>query len=220
MTKTNERRNIWLIEDNQSFRRALSKTIDAMPAYHCAANFSTAEDALAALEVQSAPELILLDIGLPGMNGISAMKPLRAASPALKIIILTVFDDHNRIFGAICAGADGYLLKTSSAEEIARAIEEVLSGGASMTPQIARKVLELMSNTPPKATVPKSPSDLSLREQDVLKQVVRGLTKDEIARALKLSPHTIDTHLRNIYQKLHVHNRAGAVAIAIRDGLV
>ena len=208
--------DVWLIEDNEPYRRTLARTINRVQEIQCSKTFTAAEPALTSLSESHHPDLILLDIGLPGMNGITALSHLRAAAPSTKIVILTVFDDHDRIFGAVCAGANGYLLKNASAEEIARAIKEVHQGGASMTPQVARKVLELMTSKPA-STVD---AGLTARETDVLAQIVRGLTKEEIAAFLNVSPHTVDTHMRNIYQKLHVHNRAGAVAAAIRQGLV
>jgi len=159
---------------------------------------------------------LLLDIGLPGVDGITGLPKLKAAAPDTRVVILTVFDDQDRVFRAVCAGADGYLLKTSSIDRIGDAIREVAAGGASMNPEIARKVL----NTLTKQNTKHSDTMLTEREQDVLRLVVRGLTKKEIARELTLSPHTVDSHLRNIYQRLHVNNRAGAVAAALRDGLI
>jgi DNA-binding NarL/FixJ family response regulator len=207
---------VWLVEDNEPFRRTLARTINSLRVYRCDHTFASAEAALEKLQGDELPQLILLDIGLPGMDGVTALTHLRALAPECKLVMLTVFDDHDRIFGAVCGGADGYLLKTSSVDEIARAIGEVLAGGASMTPQIARKVLDLMTQKR------SNPSDVGLttREADVLRGVVHGLTKLEIAESLKISSHTVDTHLRSIYQKLHVNNRAGAVAAAMRQRLV
>jgi DNA-binding NarL/FixJ family response regulator len=208
--------DVWLVEDNEPFRRMLARTINSLRVYRCDHAYASAEAALEKLQVEEQPQLILLDIGLPGMDGVTALTHLRQLAPNCKLVMLTVFDDHDRIFGAVCGGADGYLLKTSSADEIARAIGEVLAGGASMTPQIARKVLDLMSH---KKSMP-SDVGLTSREADVLRAVVQGLTKLEIGQSLKISSHTVDTHLRSIYQKLHVNNRAGAVAAAMRQRLV
>jgi DNA-binding NarL/FixJ family response regulator len=207
---------VWLIEDNERLRKTLATAINAMPGLYCDADFGAVEPALAYITAHSPPNLILLDIGLPGIDGIAGLPRIRAVAPAVKIVILTVFDDHDRVFRAVCAGADGYLLKTSPMERISEAIREVSRGGASMNPEIARKVLDLFSGQKPK----QGDQGLTERELDVLRHVVNGLTKKEIAARLDLSQHTVDSHLRNIYQKLHVNNRAGAVATALRERLV
>lgn len=206
---------VWLVEDNERLRRTLRASIDNLEGISCDGDFGNLEDAFAELPKADAPNVLLLDIGLPGVDGITGLPKLKSLAPSTRVVILTVFDDKDRVFKAVCAGADGYLLKTSSVDRIGDAIREVAAGGASMNPEIARKVLDTL-------TKQSKPSETSLtdREQDVLRQVVRGLTKKEIARELELSQHTVDSHLRNIYQKLHVNNRAGAVAAALRDNLV
>ena len=213
---TSKTTSVWLCEDNERFRRTLCSAINQIDGLVCNASLGSVEDTLSQLSVSDAPDVLLLDIGLPGMDGISALPSLRAAAPGTQIVILTVFDDHDKVFRAVCAGADGYLLKTSTVERIGDAIREVGSGGASMNPEIARKVLDLFSGKRETHTGP----SLTEREQEVLRLVVRGMTKKEIAGELDLSRHTVDSHLRNIYQKLHVNNRAGAVAAALREGLV
>ncbi len=207
---------VWLCEDNERFRRSLDIAINQIDGLSCEASLGSVEDTLARIAESGPPQVLLLDIGLPGMDGISALPKLREAAPNAKIVILTVFDEHDKVFRAVCAGADGYLLKTSTVERIGEAILEVVSGGASMNPEIARKVLDVFSGKRPQHSGP----GLTDREMDVLRLVVRGMTKKEIASELSLSTHTVDTHLRNIYQKLHVNNRAGAVAAAMREGLV
>lgn len=208
---------VWLCEDNERFRRSLEAAINQIDGLHCTASLGSVEETLKQLAHDGPPTVLLLDIGLPGMDGISGIPKIREAAPSTKIVILTVFDDHDKVFGAVCAGADGYLLKTSTVERIGEAILEVSTGGASMNPEIARKVLDLFAN---KQRKQQPESTLTDRETEVLRHVVRGLTKKEVAVQLDLSRHTVDTHLRNIYHKLHVNNRAGAVATAVRDGLV
>jgi DNA-binding NarL/FixJ family response regulator len=200
--------NVWLVEDNETYRGAIARALDHAPGLHCAGAFGSCEDALRRLRDDHPPEVILLDIGLPGLNGLDGIPQFKALSPTTHVIILTVFEDTDKIFRAICAGASGYLLKTSPAEKIAQAIREVLGGGAPMTPQIARSVLNLFA----KLAGPPPEHDLSQRERETLEFLVQGLTTKEIADRLRLSIHTVDTHLRNIYRKLHVHSRAGAVA--------
>lgn len=214
--ETSKTTTVWLCEDNERFRRTLCSAINQIEGLECNASLGSVEDALQQIAELGAPDVLLLDIGLPGMDGISALPSLKAAAPETRIVILTVFDDHDKVFRAVCAGADGYLLKTSTVERIGEAIREVGGGGASMNPEIARKVLDLFSGKREKHSGPA----LTDREQEVLRLVVRGMTKKEIAGELDLSRHTVDSHLRNIYQKLHVNNRAGAVAAALREGLV
>jgi DNA-binding NarL/FixJ family response regulator len=159
---------------------------------------------------------MLLDVGLPGMTGLEGIPRFTSAIPGVRIIVLTVFDDDEKIFRAICAGAVGYLLKMSPVEEIVGAIRDVSAGGSPMNSRIARRVLEMFARLAP----PPASYGLTKRERDVLDLLVHGLIKKEIAARLSLSVHTIDTHIRNIYEKLQVHTRSGAVAKALREKLV
>jgi DNA-binding NarL/FixJ family response regulator len=199
--------SVWLVEDNATYRNAIARALGRAPGLRCAGAFGSCEDALARLRDDHPPEVILLDIGLPGLSGLEGIQQFKALSPATHVIILTVFEDTDKIVRAICAGASGYLLKTSPAEQIAQAIHEVLGGGAPMTPQIARSVLSLFA----RLAVPPPEQGLSQREKETLEFLVQGLATKEIADRLGLSIHTVDTHLRNIYRKLHVNSRAGAV---------
>jgi DNA-binding NarL/FixJ family response regulator len=207
---------VWVVEDNDRYRRILAKMIDQMKGFICDLNCDNAEEAIEAMHERASPDVLLLDIGLPGINGIEAMQKIQSQIPSVKIIILTAFNDRERVFQAISAGADGYLLKTSSAESIETAIYDVLDGGASVSPEVARQVLDQFK----KRSKERVDGLLTDREHDVLKLMVEGLTKGQIAEDLDLSTHTVDSHLRNIYLKLQVRNRAAAVAAAIRDGLV
>ncbi len=209
---------VWLIEDNERLRATMARAINQIPGLRCDADYCAVEPALLQLASGAPPHVVLLDIGLPGIDGITGLPKLKQAAPQLKVVILTVFDDHDRVFRAVCAGADGYLLKTSPMDRIGEALREVSRGGASMNPEIARKVLDLFNNQKPQRAA--SDQGLTERELEVLRLIVAGLTKKEVAVRMDLSQHTVDTHLRNIYQKLHVNNRAGAVATAIRERLV
>jgi DNA-binding NarL/FixJ family response regulator len=208
--------DVWLIEDNATFRRAVSRALNQTEAFRCAGDFASAETALAAARTQTPPRVILLDVGLPGMDGIAAIPKLRERLPEALIIVLTVFEDEDKIFRAICSGAAGYLLKTSSVEEIAQAMKEALDGGAPMNSRIARRVLDMFARLAP----PRGDYGLSTREKEILDAMVQGKTKKEIAAQLDLSFHTVDSHLRNIYQKLEVNTRTGAVAKALKEKLV
>ncbi len=208
---------VWLIEDHADSRRVLARVLNRAPTTQCPCAFASCEEALDALRSNPLPDVILLDVGLPGMNGIEGIPHLKALSPATHVIMLTVFDDQEKVFNAICAGASGYLLKTDDEEAIAGAIHEVLQGGAPINPRIARLVLEKFAS---QAARPAHDYGLSDREREVLELMVQGLVKKEIADRLNLSYHTVDNHLRNIYTKLQVHTRGGAVAKALSEHLV
>lgn len=206
---------VWLVEDNHTFRNTVARIVNQAPNLECARHFSNSEEALEALVEGALADVIMLDVELPGMNGIEAVTKIKAVSPSTRIIMLTAFDSHDKIFRAICAGATGYLLKTSSAERIIESIHEVHAGGAPMTPQVARSVLDMFA----RLAMPHHDYGLTAREQRILELMIQGLIKKEIAAQLSLSYHTVDTHLRNIYAKLQVHTRTGAVAKALKERL-
>lgn len=207
---------VWLIEDNAAYREALARAINSTPHLTCPRQFVTCEDALAALAVGPRPGVVLLDVGLPGMSGLEGIGPLRAAAPGTPIVVLTVFEDDEKIFQAVCAGALGYLLKVSPVEQIVAAIDEVRQGGSPMNARVAARVLARFAELSP----PPGDYGLTAREKEILERLIRGHIKKEIARDFGLSVHTVDSHLRNIYEKLHVNTRAGAVAKAAKEKLV
>ena len=209
-------KSIWIIEDHAAFRRTLVRILNAEDGLQCPRDFDSCEKALAALARDDAPDLILLDVGLPGMSGLEGIRLIKERSPKALVVILTVFEDDDKVFSAICAGAAGYLLKTSSATEITQAVRDALNGGSPMTSRIARRVLDMFSKLAPK----QSDYGLSDREKEILQLMVTGLIKKEIADRLTLSIHTVDTYLRRIYEKLEVNTRTGAVAKALKEGLV
>lgn len=207
---------VWLIEDNRTFRDTIARVLAQADDLKGPRQFSSAEEAIAALQHGPLPDTVLLDVELPGIDGIEAVGKIKAISPASHVIMLTVFDDHDKILRAICAGASGYLLKTSPQVKIIESIREVRAGGASMTPRIARSVLDMFS----RMLVPKHQDyGLTTREREILELMTQDLLKKEIADRLSLSYHTVDTHLRNIYSKLHVNSRSGAVAKALKEKL-
>ena len=207
--------NVWLVEDNHIFRNTVARVLTSVEGIDCSQQFSNAEDALDAMVGGGVPDVVLLDVQLPGLDGIEAIQKIKSISPSTRVVILTAFNDHDKVFRAICVGASGYLLKTSPVERIVESIREVLAGGAPMTPQVASSVLQMFS----KMAKPKQDYGLTVREQQILQLMVDGLIKKEIADKLALSYHTVDTHLRNIYTKLHVHSCTGAVAKALRERL-
>jgi DNA-binding NarL/FixJ family response regulator len=208
---------VWLIEDHADSRRVLARVLNQVSTMQCPCAFASCEDALAALRTNPSPEVILLDIGLPGMSGIEGIRRIKALAPGTHVIMLTVFDDQEKVFNAICAGASGYLLKTADEDAIAGAIQEVLEGGAPINPRVARLVLNMFAS---RSAPPAQKYSLSDREREVLELMVQGLIKKEVAERLHLSYHTVDNHFRSIYAKLLVHTRGGAVAKAVSEHLV
>lgn len=215
--KATEPIDVWLIEDHEDFRKMVAWQINQIEGFRCARHFAACEEALAALQQEPKPTVILCDIGLPGMDGISGIRKIKTHSPSTHFIMLTVYDDHDKVFNAICAGASGYLLKNSSEADIASAIQEVINGGAPMNPRVARLVLDMFAR---QNAAPQSKDyGLSQREREILELMVKGLIKKEIADKLGISYHTVNNQLRSIYEKLHVHTRGGAVAKALKERL-
>jgi DNA-binding NarL/FixJ family response regulator len=208
---------IIIIEDNTLFRKTLTDFINLSNEMNCSYNFISCEAAFETIEKYALdPDIILLDIGLPGMTGIEGIVHLKNVSPSSKVIILTIRDDDESIFKAICSGASGYLLKDSTSDKILEAVREVLNGGAPMNSSIAARVLKMFKDLAP------GQGDYSLtkREKEILKLLVDGLSKNNIAEKLFLSYHTVDAHIRKIYEKLEVHSASGAVAKALKENLL
>ena len=211
---------VWLVEDNEIYRRGLVRAIDSANGMRCGGEFDCAETALEALNVQPNPDVILLDVGLPGIDGLEALERIRNLSPASRVVILTVFNDSDKIFRAVCSGANGYLLKTASADAVVTAVRQSSEGGAPMGAEVAACVLKLFAKLANTQRTQAEDHGLSPREKEVLAQMAEGLVNKEIAAALDISVHTVTNHIRGIYTKLHVNTNTGAVAKAIREGLV
>ena len=207
---------VWVIEDNESFRRSLADVIAEAEGLVCPFSFVRCEDALEAIGGEQQPDVILLDIGLPGMSGLEGIQRFAEMLPDTRVIVLTVFEDEDKIFDAISCGAAGYLLKTATLPQIVQAIREVKEGGAPINPKIAGRILGFFKMTKPA----KTDYHLTPRETQILQQLVEGLIKKEIADRLAISFHTVDMHLRNIYAKLQVNTATGAVAKAVRERIV
>jgi DNA-binding NarL/FixJ family response regulator len=217
-SRSDYRAAVWIVEDSQLYRDTLCALIDSSVRLRCACIFGDGESALAALRDScESPRLVLMDIGLPGMGGIECTRQIRKCSPSIPVVMLTVHQSNDRIFEAICAGASGYLLKSETREKILHGMEVALDGGAAIDAQIARRVLEMFSQM---AAGPRTDYGLSGREREILELLVAGNTNGEIADRLTLSPHTIDGHVRSIYAKLHVNNRSGAVAKALKERIL
>lgn len=207
---------VWIVEDNAAYRASVARVIGRLQAFAEPRSFPDCEEAVAALALGAAPDILLLDLGLPGMGGLEGISRFKSLAPQMKIVVLTSFDDHKIIFKALCAGASGYLLKSAPLAKVNEAIQEVLHGGAPLSPAVASAVLTMfasMAETKPA----KVEYGLSPREKQTLEGMVRGLAVKEIAEEMQVSYHTADSYVRNIYEKLHVHSRAAAVAKAIKE---
>ena len=205
-----------IIEDQREIREGLRRLIDMTPGFRCAAVFRSMEEALASSSSE-VPQVVLVDIGLPGLSGIDGIPLLRKKYPAGSMLMLTVYDDDDRIFRALCAGACGYLLKKTPPVKLLESIREVNEGGAPMSPEIARRVIALFRDVYPPE---KADYDLTPHELRVLKLLAEGHSYKTAADQLGVSIHTISFHTRLIYQKLHVHSKSEAVARALRGRLL
>jgi len=215
-TRQHVKHTVWVVEDNEEFGRQLAGLLSLSETFLCEHVFTACEPAVELLRGDALPDLILMDIGLPGMSGIEGVREIKTIAPSVEVVILTVFEDDEKVVEAIVAGASGYLHKSSSLETIVESLKAVLTGGAPINPQIARRVLEMFA----RSTTAQGNYHLSPREKEILRLLVDGLTKKEIAEKLFLSFHTIDNHVRNIYGKLRVQTRGGAVAKALKERLL
>jgi DNA-binding NarL/FixJ family response regulator len=209
---------VWIVEDNPAYRNSLTRVVSRMAEVGECRVFGDCEDAMAALQSESTPDVMLLDLGLPGMSGAEGLIRFKSLAPNMRVIVLTSFDDQGWIFKAICAGASGYLLKSTPLSQITGAIRDVLNGGAPMTPQVASIVLNMFAQFGA-VQKPNQEYGLSPRERQTLEGMVAGLTAKEIAGRMEVSYHTVDTYVRNIYLKMDVQSRGGAVAKAVREKL-
>ncbi len=209
---------VWIVEDSADYRETVQELVDDSDHFKCAHVFESGEGLFEYLNVPGhfAPDLMIVDIGLPGMSGIEVVQRVRRVAAQTQIVMLTIHEDNERIFEALCAGACGYLLKTARPSQILDALKQARAGGAPMTPQIARRVLNLFTQI----RGPSFDYDLTDREKDVLRELIEGKTKAQVGKALFIASHTVDSHMRSLYAKLHVHSRTEAVVKALRERLV
>lgn len=208
--------NVVIIEDDRLIRDGLARLINSGEGFHCSGAFRSME---AALEHTWAPppDAALVDLGLPGISGIEGLARLKEKYPSLGLLVLTVYEDDERIFQAVCAGACGYLLKKTPPQKILESIHEVLNGGAPMSPEVARRVLQLFREIRPPERVT---YELTPHELRLLKLLVEGHNYQSAAAELGVTFSTINFHMQNIYGKLQVHSKSEAVAKALRQRLV
>jgi DNA-binding NarL/FixJ family response regulator len=208
--------SVAIVEDHADLRNSLKLILDTSPGFEVVGCYEKCEDLLDECDTV-APQVILMDIGLPGISGIEGLRRVKALRAETLILMLTIYADDSQVFQAICAGAGGYLLKTSSPVEILQAIEQVAAGGVPMTASVAQKVIKMFRDFAPK---PETCEDLTPREFEILKALVDGLDYKHIAKRHFISVETVRNHIRHIYGKLQVHSKSEAVAKALRQRLV
>ncbi len=211
--------NIIIVEDNETIREGLKILIDGTDDYHCSATFSNCEDLLRKIKKLKF-DILLMDIDLPGMSGIEGIKQIKEIYPESIILVLTIYDENERVFDALFAGASGYLVKKTPPARLLEAIKEAHEGGAPMSSNIARKVVDFFQQNKQIKKREERITDLTPREKEVLSGLVDGHSIKAIADSLNISVETVRFHFRNIYKKLHVHSQSEAVVKAIKEGLV
>jgi DNA-binding NarL/FixJ family response regulator len=204
--------NVSIVEDDPRIRESLAILINGSPNIRCVSTHRTAEEALGQLPLKK-PDVVLMDINLPNMSGIECVRQAKALMPRLQVLMLTMYEDDDLVFQALMAGASGYLVKRTSPAELLAAIEDVHSGASPMTGKIARTVVEYFHKLQHAAP---DQEHLSKREREVLDLLAKGYRYKEIADALSVSFETVRSHLKNIYEKLHVHSRTEAVVRYLR----
>jgi DNA-binding NarL/FixJ family response regulator len=204
--------SVSIVDDEKKLCEAIAALLNGSPGFRCVSIYGSAETALQRLPADQ-PDVVLMDINMAGMNGIECVRRLKVLAPRLQILMLTVYDDTDQIFKALAAGATGYLLKRHDPEELLQAIHDVQAGGSPMSNSIARKVVASFQKAD---LIGENENQLSAREQAVLDCLARGLPYKQIGDELGISINTIRTHLRHIYEKLHVQSRTEAVAKYLR----
>lgn len=205
-----------IVEDRREIREGLAVLIGATVGFSCTGSYRSMEEALIGIERQR-PDVVLVDLGLPGMSGIEGIRILKRRLPQIRLLVLSIYDDDERIFDALCAGATGYLLKKTQPARILESLREATAGGAPMSPEVAHRVIELFRRVRPPA---KADYDLTPHEARILRLLVEGHNYKTAAVELKVSVNTVAFHIKHIYEKLQVHSKTEAVAKALRGGLL
>lgn len=211
--------SVAIVEDHSDLRAGLELTLESESGIQCSGSYDRCETLIHDIAGgKQEPQVIMMDIGLPGISGIEGVRRIKAIHPDVEILMLTIYEDDAHVFQAICAGAAGYLLKNSDQSEILAAIRQVAGGGIPMTPAIARRVMVMFRDFAP--APPRTEVHLTPREKEVLTSLVNGLNYKEIASEYFISLDTVRNHIRHIYQKLGVHSKSEAVAKALRQRLI
>jgi DNA-binding NarL/FixJ family response regulator len=206
-----------IFEDNKNLRDGLFQLINGSEGFHCVDTFSNCDRIIERIETTK-PDVVLMDIEMPGISGIEAVGILKEKFPNVKVLMETIFDDDEKIFRSICMGAEGYILKHTSPVEILESIKEIYNGGSPMTPSIANRVLNMLKVKEVRFSKPEF--DLTPREKEVLSWLVEGLSYKMTADNCAISIDTVNAHIKNIYKKLQVHSKTEAVAKAIKGRIV
>ena len=206
-----------IFDDNTQLRESLFNFIDASEGFICTGAFANCENILQNVK-DTKPDVILMDIEMPGINGIDAVAMIKSKYPDVKILMQTIFEDDDKIFQSICNGAEGYILKNTPPEEILSALKEIYEGGAPMTPAIASKVLKMLKHN--LSTDANESFNLSPREKEILKCLVEGMSYKLVADSCYISIETVSGHIKNIYRKLQVHSKSEAVVKAIKSKII
>jgi len=215
MAHQKERIRVAIIDDDRPLADALSRIIDDAEGFQCAGSYASVEEALPVL-ASNQPEVLLLDIQLPGIQGDQAIELVRQACPSLEILMLTVFSDREKVFTSICNGANGYLLKSTPPAKMLDAIRSARDGGSPISPEIARQIVNLFQKT----RTPQPQVDLTLKEQRLLALLAEGHSYQSAADQMRVSVNTVRNYVRSIYEKLQVHSKSEAVNRAVRGGLI
>ncbi len=205
--------SVAIVEDNPDIRMGTSYILRSSRGCSVAGEYGTAEEFFEAYE-ENLPDVVLMDLGLPGMSGLKAIERLKHEHPRIEIVVQSIYQDDDNVFRALCAGANGYIAKPVLPQQLLEAVEDAFSGGTPMSPRIARKVLEVFKQH---AAPQKTDFHLTCRELEVLQLLVQGEDYKSVADKLFLSLFTVRAHVRNIYDKLHVHTRSQAVAKALQE---
>jgi DNA-binding NarL/FixJ family response regulator len=208
--------SVAVVEDHREYRDYLAALLNGTTALRCTATFRSMEEALEKI-TSDLPKVVLVDIGLPGMNGAEGIQILKDRYPEMLLLALTVYDDDARIFEALCAGASGYLLKKTQPAQLIESLKDVIAGGAPMSPEVARRVVKLFRDIRPHE---KADYHLSPHEIRILKLLMEGRSYRTVASELKVTPSTVSFHLQRIYEKLQVHSKTEAVAKALRNRVI
>jgi DNA-binding NarL/FixJ family response regulator len=201
-----------IVDDDEGIRTSLAALIRRAPALRLAGDYDNAESALEAIP-QKPPDVVLMDINLPGMNGVECVRQLKTALPSVQVLMLTVYEDSDSLFNSLKAGASGYLLKRTASARLVEAIRDVHTGGSPMTPQLARRLVQYFSKP---AQTDSPVSNLTAGERDFLGQLAKGYAYKEIADRMNISIDTVRSYVRTVYEKLHVHSRTEAVVKYLR----
>ena len=207
---------IAIVEDHQDYRNGINYVLRMSKGFSVVGEFKNAEDFFKEID-EIIPDVVLMDIGLPKMSGIEATREIKKRYPRMKIVILSVYEDDDNVFRAICAGAIGYLTKPVMPNALLEAVENAFDGGTPMSPRIARKVLEMFKKFAPPE---EADYNLTSRELEVLNYLVQGLDYKQVAETLCLSIYTVRAHIRNVYDKLHVHTKSQAVLKALKENII